>query len=95
MNQAEKVLHLVSKAKSALNEELERYRAGESTVGPLNQLTKVEATLGAIELAVQSGILPPPRDRISGVGRIITDSWPNDSELGNMVLAAEQAYRAL
>lgn len=95
MNQTEKVLHLVRTAQSALNEELARCRAGASTVGPLNQLTKVQATLGAIESVVQSGILPPPCDRISGVGRMITDSWPNDSELGNMILEAEQAYRSL
>jgi hypothetical protein len=95
MNQTEKVLHLVRTAQSALNEEVARCRAGAPTVGPLNQLTKVQTTLGNIALVVQSGVLPAPRDRLSGVGRMITDSWPNDSELGNMVLEAEQAYRAL
>lgn len=95
MNQFDKVLLLVQQAQQELNEEFARHQNGVATVGTLFQLQQVQDTLGCIEQFVRNNKLPPTSERSTGMGRMIVDSWPDNSELGNILLIVEQAYRKL
>jgi hypothetical protein len=57
------------------------------------QLGACRETLRGYLLSLQTGALPPKRDRDEGLGRMIADSWPFDVPLGATVLRAERAWR--
>ncbi len=57
------------------------------------QLGTCRETLRRYLDAIETGVLPPRRDRAEGLGRIVMDSWPFDLDLGNLVLQAERAWR--
>lgn len=56
----------------------------------------MDKTLNLIEHAIihmlRSGKLPQKANRKSGIGRLIVDEWPMDSQLGNQILDALSAY---
>lgn len=90
----ERALEAVEQAMSALNEEMARHERGEGRVGNIHQLRGVREQLEVMHRQL-SGNLPPREHRVWGAGRMIVDEWPLNSELGNLVLRAEQAYRNL
>jgi len=47
----------------------------------------------ASELAANN--MPPTRERSSGMGRVIADSWPLTSSIAEAILVAESAYKSV
>jgi hypothetical protein len=78
-----------------IDEEIERHRTGQGTVGTPQQLECCKAELASIQAAIRRGVLPPKVARTSGMGRMIVDSWPLDSNLGNILLEVEHEYQRL
>lgn len=88
----ERVLSVVNAALVAVDAELERHSKGAGRVGEPAQLQAMRHHLEVVRRQLLSGNLPPPENRLRGLGRTITDSWPLDSETGTLIMAAEDAY---
>lgn len=58
------------------------------------QLERFRSSLLDMRRTLETGQLPPRRERHRGMGRVIADSWPPENELGNLILIAEQRYLA-
>lgn len=84
----------VDAALAALDAELERWRTGQGAIGNPQQLTLLRRILVEMADTLRSADLPSRADRRPGIGRIVVDSWPFNSELGKLVIEAEEAYRA-
>ncbi len=80
---------LVAAALADVEAELERprYRLCPEQLGTCRE------TLKGYLAALDTGALPPKRDREEGLGRMIADGWPYDSPLGETVRRAERAWR--
>jgi hypothetical protein len=74
---------------------LELQRPTGERVAPEPQLRHIRQQLQAMREQLVSGPLPPRQARVSMLGRIITDSWPLESELGSLLIAIEREYLAL
>ena len=92
MIKTEHALRLIREAKEAVSQELARNAAGAGTIGTSNQLVAVRQKLEAMEHSICDGALPPKSSRDRGMGRMVSDSWPLGSALGEMVLSAEEVY---
>jgi hypothetical protein len=92
MNKTEHTLELIRTAHRAVSDELARSATGTGVVGTPVQLTSVKQKLEEMERAITSDALPPRPLRHRGMGRMVSDSWPLGSSLGEMVLSAESAY---
>ena len=57
------------------------------------QLGTCRDTLKGYLAGLDSGALPPKRERTERLGRMIADSWPYDAPLGPIVIQAERAWR--
>jgi hypothetical protein len=57
------------------------------------QLGTCRDTLRGYVSALESGDLPPRKDRGEGLCRLVVDGWPFDAPLSGTVLAAERAFR--
>ena len=57
------------------------------------QLGTCRETLLAYSAALQSGELPPRKERAERLCRLVVDGWPFDAPLASTVLAAERAFR--
>jgi hypothetical protein len=57
------------------------------------QLGTCRDTLRGYLAAVQTGLLPPRRDRLEGLCKLVVDTWPFDAPISGAVLAAERAFR--
>lgn len=64
--------------------------AGDGTVGELQQ---IDAELRALETRLASGQLPPKDERWLGATRIVTDTWPFESKLGQHILKLADRYK--
>ena len=76
----------------ALQQALERHRAGRGQESSLEQLTAFRETLMLMKEDLNSGCQGTVQ---AGMGRVVADSWSLHSELGNAVAKAEQDYRAV
>lgn len=83
----------IEQALAALDEELARHTQGRGTVSTPAQLHAFRHHLVAMQSDVDGGGAQPARARSAAMGRVIVDTWPLDSELGSLILAAEQAVR--
>lgn len=90
----EKAQASVDAALAALDAELERWCTGRGTIGNPQQLALLRRILVEIADTLRSGDLPNRVDRRPGIGRTVVDSWPLNSELGRLLIEAEEAYRA-
>ncbi len=90
--QQQKALAWVRRALQRLGDELARHRAGCGQVGTIGELETFRSNLLAMEREIEVGSVS---GSYLGMGRVIVDSWPWDSTLGEALLAAEQEYRAL
>ncbi|MGP3975916.1 hypothetical protein ACTWQF_18300 [Streptomyces sp. 8N114] len=95
MTKTQRALKAVEAALAAIEEELSEHAAGRGTVGNPKQLKTFRANLEILQGQVMLGTLPPRGQRLSGMARVITDSWPSDSSLGEALLTAEQRYLSL
>ncbi|HEX9306183.1 MAG TPA: hypothetical protein VF912_03045 [Anaeromyxobacter sp.] len=57
------------------------------------ELGAARETLREYLAGIDSGALPPRRERGEGLGKMIVDAWPFDLPLGALVLRAERAWR--
>lgn len=60
-----------------------------------NNLKRFKTILEEMLSAMVSGKLPPPETRNRGMGRVIVDSWPSDSRLGELIIKAEDSYQEI
>jgi hypothetical protein len=94
MRERIKALALSRHAMELLNQEIERLHRNMNVVGTPAQLATCKQQLQEMIRQLESDCLPPKNQRLFGMGHMIADSWPIDSELGDALLRAEQAYRA-
>ena len=80
---------LVEQALREVEAELAAPRSGLCPV----QLGTCRDTLRDYASALESGNLPPRKDRSERLCRIVVDGWPFDAPLASTVLAAERAFR--
>jgi hypothetical protein len=80
---------LVERALRDVEAELVTPRSGICSV----QLGTCRDTLRDYMSALESGTLPPRKDRTERLCRIVVDGWPFDAPLAGTVLAAERAFR--
>jgi hypothetical protein len=80
---------LVEQALRDVEAELAAPRSGLCPV----QLGTCRETLRAYCSALESGDLPPRKDRSERLCRLVVDGWPFDAPLAGTVLAAERAFR--
>jgi hypothetical protein len=92
MSKTEKAIELIRKAHTLVAEEIAACIAGNGTIGTLSQLKTVQKELEEMERKVIYDLVPPRAARGRSMGRMICDSWPLGSVLGDSVLAAEEAY---
>lgn len=82
----------IHSALGLVDEELTLHRSGAGRVSNEAQLQLIKEKLFAMLIQVESGNLPLKQERIRGIGRMVADSWPFDSELGSVLLDVEQSY---
>jgi hypothetical protein len=58
-----------------------------------DQLGTCRDTLRGYVQALESGDLPPRKDRSERLCKLVIDGWPFDHPLSSHVLAAERAFR--
>ena len=80
---------LVEQALQEVEAELASPRCGLSPA----QLDTCRDTLQGYVALLQSGDLPPRKDRSELLCRLVIDGWPFDTPLAGTVLAAERAFR--
>ncbi|MFC1482338.1 hypothetical protein ACFL51_00880 [Myxococcota bacterium] len=56
-------------------------------------LPKMKGRLTDMLAEVEAGTLPKKTQRTNDMGRTIVDSWDLDSDLGEKIIKAEEAYR--
>ncbi|GAA2514772.1 hypothetical protein [Pilimelia columellifera] len=79
-------------ALAALEIELERTRVGKGAVSTEQELALIYRHLRSMADCLDTGNLPDSGNRPRGIGRVVTDSWPIESTLGELLIAAEKAY---
>jgi hypothetical protein len=89
---AEKALGVVAAALNAIDEELQRRREGRGSVSNVEQLVAFRKELVHWYQLLESNALPNKDARRPGMSRVIVDSWPFDSALGQLLISAEKAY---
>ena len=95
MSKTNKAIALAREGLAALSVEFDRHKEGRGTVGDPGQFRSFESHLQEILAQLESGHIPPRNMRKLGMGKAIVDCWPLDSKLGNLLCAAENAYRDL
>jgi hypothetical protein len=80
---------LVEQALREVEAELAAPRTGLCPI----QLGTCRDTLRTYCAALESGDLPPRKDRSERLCRLVVDGWPFDTPLAGTVLAAERAFR--
>lgn len=93
MNKREIALSLVRDAVAAVLGELGLHERGGGGVSNPQQLAAFQKELTRMLSELESSDLRPLSQRSSSMGRVIVDSWPLGSELGELIIRAEGAYR--
>ncbi len=95
MNKEEKVLSMVKKCLKEVETEISSQMENEEINDTLVQLYSFQKDLEKILGQLEKKQLPPRVKRNLGIGYTIIDSWQGNSELGELLLSTEQAYRKL
>lgn len=90
MSKRDKAIAICNQALHELTSELAKEKC---TIADRSQLLHFKGFLEKIIWQLENNHLPPKNERGSGMGRVIVDSWPLDSKLGNLLCSAEQTYR--
>ena len=85
----------VSTALSAIRDEIARHEEGRGEVSSIRQLTSFQDVLTSVAQRLEAGDVPPRGGRYLGITRVVNDSWPLDSHLGELIARAEHRYRDL
>ena len=78
-----------------LEVELQKQKKGHLTVIRGNQGETILNQIRIMQQQIESSMIPSIEQRVRGMGKIVIDSWPMDSKLGSLILAAEQTYLTL
>jgi hypothetical protein len=73
--------------------ELSQRQAGMPGVGSIGELELIRNELAELESRAKSGTLPPSGQRWLAASRIVTDTWPSDSDLGDQICGLGTKYR--
>lgn len=77
----------------AVAAELSQRQAGVPGAGTVGELELIRDELAEVEAKADAGTLPPSGQRWLAASRIVTDTWPNHSELGNRIVGLATKYR--
>ena len=77
----------------AVTFELSQRQAGVPGAGTVGELQAIRDELAEVAAKADAGTLPPHGQRWLAASRIVTDTWPNDSELGNQIVGLASKYR--
>lgn len=92
MNKIQSALGLAEASLVAVEAEIAARNAGVSGVGTLGQLDHIRASCREIISQLESGKI---RRTHFGISRIIIDSWPLSSTLGDLLIKTEKAYESI
>jgi hypothetical protein len=76
-----------------VRDELRQREAGMPGVGTIGELHAIQNELSEIEAQALAGTLPPGGQRWLAASRIVTDTWPHESTLGDNICALATKYR--
>lgn len=82
-------------AESDLRAEAEKRELGQAALGAGEQVEIMLKQVAIMRAQVESRAVPPVEGRIRGMARMVVDSWPMDSALGDRLISIEQAYLKL
>jgi hypothetical protein len=91
MNKLNKARTHINEAIQAIQKELLVAENGQSVVSVVI-LQDFLAALKTLRELIETGGVPPKSQRSVYMGRIITDSWPFDYYLSEVVVRAENSY---
>ncbi|WKJ90898.1 hypothetical protein QZJ86_01875 [Methylomonas montana] len=92
MSKRDVALQRINEAIIAIQEELKRCEFGKEGVSNPHQLVVFLQELRQMESELGNRDPALPRKRTHGLGRVIADSWPLGSVLGDLIVRAEIAY---
>ena len=84
-------IQAITQAQAAVLEEIGRHEHGGGTVSSIAQLREIHRCLEDMKRHVTKGSTEPAPNY--GLGHLVMDSWPLDSQLGETILRTEQLYR--
>jgi len=93
--QTSKLLEKLKAIRDQVEAEVQKQRQGQPSIVRGGQGAVILDQVRVMEQQIESSVLPPAEQRVRGMGNIVVDSWPMDSELGALILAAEQTYLKL
>jgi len=93
MSKRSKAIAVAEKALEALEVELALHQNGRGTVSSPDELQCFKSHIMEILAQLRSNQVSARDIRKFGMGHAIADSWPLDSQLGELLCYAEQAYR--
>jgi hypothetical protein len=93
--QASKLLENLRAIRLQIEAEIQKQQRCQSSILRGGQGTLILNQVQVMEQQIESSALPPPEQRVRGIGSMVVDSWPTDSQLGAQILAVEQAYLKL
>jgi len=76
-----------------VNQQLQQRQAGIAGAGTTDELQYIQAELSNLETLATSNALPPPGSRWLGATRIVTDTWPHNSQLGDRICRLADLYK--
>lgn len=84
------VIVLTEEAIRAIDHEIDAKSLGDGI--RISTLLKIRNIFNRRLEYLRNGTILPREYRPSGIGRVITDSWPNKSLLGDKILKAEHSF---
>jgi hypothetical protein len=76
-----------------VNQQLQQRQAGIPGDGSAGELRNIQEELSKLEALAASDALPPPGSRWLGATRIVSDTWPFDSQLGQHISRLADLYK--
>lgn len=67
--------------------------AGTPGIGTVLELQSIHQELSALRQSTEAGSLPPPSERWLAAARLVTDSWPFGSPLGERICRLADIYK--
>lgn len=93
--QASKLLENLKEIRVRVESEIHKQQQGQPSMVRGGQGVMILDQISVMMQQIETSTLPPPGQRVRGMGNTVIDSWPMDSELGALILSAEQAYLKL
>ena len=78
---------------SDVEKELANRESGQPGVGTAEELTYIRDELVGVEARIASGRIPLPKHRYLASTRIVSDTWPFNSALGERICRLADLYQ--